>query len=73
MSTPPSKTISSNSALPTPWSTAPSSWRSTSSGLIALPTSAIVAIRSTLTRPVSGSTPTSAAAMQISQNTGPSA
>ena len=48
MSTPSSKTISSNSALPIPCSTAPSSWRSTSCGLIALPTSAIVAICSTL-------------------------
>ncbi len=52
---------------------APSSWRSTSCGLIARPTSATVALRSTVTMPVSGSTETSAAATQTSQKTGPSA
>ena len=41
---------------------APSSWRSTSCGLMALPTSATVAVRSTVTLPVSRSTLTSAAA-----------
>ena len=48
VSSPSTSSISSNSALPMPWSVAPSSWRSTSCGLIALPTSATVAVRSTL-------------------------
>ena len=65
--------ISSNSALPIPCIVAPSSWRSTSWGLIALPTSATVAVRSTVITPVSGSTATSAPATQTSQKCGPSA
>ena len=56
-----------------PCRVAPSSWRATSCGLMAWPTSATVEVRSTVTTPVSVSTSTSAPATHTSQKTGPSA